>query len=178
MPYNKGVQPFCTKNFKEKFYKTKHLTTFDEMNKVRPFIDETTLPINPFINSISIPVGKQILRGDKYVLLESSKYTKVYITSDARKYAAKMSDCAIGMLYWMLFELASGKDYIWVNKARYMNERSIKSEKTVNKALSELQKKQFIHPIEKLKDVYFINANFFYCGSRPNAYPNNITINE
>lgn len=148
-------------------------------NKIKTFIDESKLPINPFLHLISIPCKRYKGDGEgKGVLLEDSKYTKVFVSATHRKHAAKMSDCAFGMLWWIVNELVPAKDYLWINKKRYMEERGLKSMKTVNKALAELDNNRFIDEIKGMKDVYFINAAFIYCGSRINAYPDNLVINE
>jgi len=144
--------------------------------KKRPEIDEDSLPVNPFVSFLDIPVNK-VIRGlgqdgkVREMELEKSKYAKVYITPAIRKYTSNLSGSAALMFIWILQELDSGRDWLWVNKERYQKEHDIKSMKTVNAALVELDNKRFIDGIAGKKDVYFINPVIFFCGSRINKYP-------
>lgn len=148
--------------------------------KKRPEIDEDSLPVNPFISFLDIRVNKVSygLRSDGSLHereLEVSRYAKFYISSSIRKHTNVLSGAGSQMLLWIMQELDSGKDWFWINKVRYQKEHGIKSMKTVNAALIELDNKRFIDGIAGLKDVYFINPVIFFCGSRVNKYPDNVS---
>lgn len=104
--------------------------------------------------------------------VEATPYTKVYVSSDRRLIIAKLSPAAKELYLWIMFEVDSGKDALWINKDRYMIENST-SLNTYKKALTELLRYALIVKTI-IKDVYWINPDFFFRGDRIAKYPNKI----
>jgi hypothetical protein len=109
------------------------------------------------------------------VELERDEYCKVYTKSENRKIVAQLSPSAKSLFLWIVYELESGKDYLWVNKRRYMEENSVSSINTYKKAIAELARLTFICA-SVVKDVYWINPKLMFAGSRINKYPKNIEL--
>ena len=60
---------------------------------------------------------------------------------------------------------------------RFMEENHIKSVNTYKTGLEELIRYNLLCPTsEAKKGYYWINPRLFFCGNRPNKYPNNIEI--
>jgi hypothetical protein len=74
-------------------------------------------------------------------------------------------------------EVEGGRDYLWVNKMRYMEENEIKTKKTMEVAFAELIEKGFLAIAGRYIDVYFINPSFIFNGSRKVKFPECIVRN-
>lgn len=111
----------------------------------------------------------------KYVDLEREEYTKVFKNPDLRKVISDMSDRAKSLFLWLLFEVDMGKDYLWINHLRFMEENNISSLTTYKLALKELLMKNLICKSHK-RTIYWINPKAFFCGSRPNKYPEHVEV--
>ncbi len=108
--------------------------------------------------------------------LESEAYSKLF---KAAKYRLGISSCSVGaksLFIWIQYELDVAKDYLWINRVRYMEENGISSENTFLAACNELIERKVIYPIKDYKDVFFINPRIIFCGSRLNKYPDNVVI--
>jgi hypothetical protein len=155
------------------------------MNKYnKPVFTEKDLGYNPTVNELVIPVvmlatskmkevdGIKVL---EEVELEYTQYTKVFKTPQLRAYVNNLSDKAQRLYLWLMYEIETGKDYLWINRTRYMEESGIKSITTVTNALNELHRYAFIVPTI-IKDVYWINPQLFFSGSRIKKYPSRLKI--
>lgn len=67
-----------------------------------------------------------------------------------------------------------GHDYVWIPRIRAMEECRIKSVRTFTDALKELGRYAFISACMSVKNVYFINPDMGFRGSRVKKYPNNL----
>ncbi len=157
------------------------------MNKYRaPKIDEADFQNNPLTGSdFKILIHR---RQDKNKLelidgiyvpveieLERDEYCKIYTKSENRKIVAQLSPSAKSLFLWIVYELENGKDYLWLNKRRYMEENSVSSINTYKKAIAELARLTFVCA-SIVKDVYWINPKLMFSGSRINKYPKNIEV--
>lgn len=142
-------------------------------------IDESLLGENPFINGLLIPVNR--IRGKNYSLsddvlikelieLEATPYTKLFVSSERRKIINHLSSSAQRLLLWVMFELDEGKDWLYLNKTRYLKEQDL-SYNTYTKARDELIRYCIIYPTV-VKDVFWINPDFFFQGNRIKKYKN------
>lgn len=155
------------------------------MNKTKkPEIDREKLGNNIFLTNLKIPVNKLTLHGqykaDKdgdilpvEIELERDMSVRVYIDSARRKQMVALSARGKDLLLWLVYELEGGKDYIWINKDRYMNECGVKSYNTYKEAVNELVRNSFIQATT-VSRVYWINPHLFFNGSRINAFPDNV----
>ena len=125
---------------------------------------------NPFENGLKIHVSS-VSSGSYYnvdgmmlprdILIEKKPFSKVYLTADDRKLVMMLSDRALRLFLWTIYELKAGEDHVYVNKERYMKESNIQSINTFKKAISELERYFFIGA-SLVKGIYFINPAFIF----------------
>lgn len=150
----------------------------------KPVIDESKLGNNLFLINLKIPVNKVVLSGqykpDKdgdllpvEVELEKDAICKVYVDANRRKMMVLLSARAKDLLLWLIYEVESGKDWLWINKDRYMAESNVKAYNTYKDARNELINNSFLQSTT-IQNVYFINPHFFFNGSRVNNFPKNV----
>lgn len=165
------------------------------MNKrvFKPKIDESKLVNNPFTNELLIPVrsfktkseylsAEEVKAGlvtkihklEEEHILEQEEFTKVYNKSAFRLHIFERTEKARSLFLWLVYEVDSGKDYLWINKERYMSEASV-SINTYKAALEELCLNKIITPTI-YSEYYWINPTFFFNGNRINKFPNNLII--
>lgn len=101
--------------------------------------------------------------------LEQEHYTKIFHIPNIRKFVCEMQPCSKSLFLWLQYEADNGKDYLWINKVRYMSECQVKSINTFKAAVKELMDKLIICP-SSIKGVYWINPAVFFNGSRINKY--------
>ena len=134
----------------------------------KPEVNEVMLGIIPYVSSLTIPVvrklfEKQYKKDDEGDLIpvqqeiEYTEFTKIYTNRERRIIINNLSDKAKSLYLWLIYEIESGKDYIWINKIRYMEELSIKSIDTFKNALIELIRYSLLS-LTVIKDVYWINT--------------------
>lgn len=154
--------------------------------RLKPEITEELLGGNPLTATnftIYVRKVKRAHKGTKgehiavEVELEVEKFVKVYAGAGNRTKMGELGVAAKTLFLWLIYELDSGKDYIWVNVDRYMDEMGINSVNTYKTAIAELVKKQFM-AVSLIRDVYWINPRLFFCGSRVNKYSDNVVEYE
>ncbi len=74
------------------------------------------------------------------------------------------------MLLWIMGRLRSGDDLIVINREKYMKEMNITSLPTVRKAIKGLLDADIIAKTN-VRGVYYINAIYFFRGSRIRKWP-------
>jgi len=149
----------------------------------KPQFSEESLGVNPFVNDLEILVREiefknQYKKSDDILLpvtqdIEYTEYTKLYSSSERRQITNNLTLRAKEMFLWLMYELEAGKDYIWINKVRYMNELQIKSVNTFKEAIENLTRYGYITPTI-IKDVYWINPDLFFRGDRVKKYKNKL----
>lgn len=160
------------------------------MSYSKPKVDESKFIANPLVGSdFKIIVNKVrdsktfIKDGEDWLPkeyeLEKEQITKVYTKAENRLIIAELSSAAQRLYVWLLYEVDAGKDYMWLNRKRYMEENRIKSVNSYKKAVNELSRYLIIYPTLEVKhDYYWINPRLFFSGSRPNKYPKNVITYE
>lgn len=146
---------------------------------------EEQLGSNPFMNGLKIHVSS-VSSGSYYsvdgmmlprdVLIEKKPFSKVYLTADDRKLVMMLTDSALRLFLWVIYELKAGEDHVCINRERYMKESDIQSINTFKKAISELERYFFISA-SLVKGVYFINPSFIFRGNRIKKFNLNL-VNE
>lgn len=155
------------------------------MGYKKPVFDEEDLGVNPFLRGLEIKVNiredgdiykkeDDVLINNKRVM-EYTPYTKVYITPANRKIVNTLSDKAKSLYLWLMYEADTNKDFIWLNYKRYMIENEIKSYTTYANAIKELIRYGFV-ATTITKDVYWVNPDFFFRGSRVQTFPENVVV--
>lgn len=105
---------------------------------------------------------------------EEVSFTKFFKSSDRRLEIGKLETCSKALLLWLMQTVEVGKDWVWINKERYMEEDGV-SRNTYTKAVNDLIRNQLILPTV-VRDVYWINPHYFFNGSRIRKYPKNLVI--
>jgi len=149
----------------------------------KPTFTEEDLGVNPFAQSLKIPVNeiefKNVYKKEEDMLLplvkevEKTPITKLYTTSEHRKFTNNLSLRSKELLLWIMYEVKYGEDFLWVNKKRYMEECNISSLNTYKEAIKELIRYGYVG-LTVIQDVYWINPLFFFKGDRIAKYPNNV----
>ena len=127
-----------------------------------------TITKNEFQNNFGILLPK------KYTS-ERAKITKIYTSAKNRTQIAKNSPIAKNIILWIMYQVEYSQDYLYFDKNLFMSENNIKSVKTVNAALTQLIDNKILAKTN-IRDYYFFNPAYFYCGSREKSYPDNVEI--
>jgi hypothetical protein len=149
---------------------------------LRPDISEEKMGRNPFIASLEIrvrpirsgyvPDGEMLV--DNFVDMEVDTYAKVFDNSEQRIIMAGLSFRALQVWTWAMYTIESGKDYLWVNVVRVMEECGMKSIKTYKAAIAELCRYGYIAPCVGHKNVFWINPAVAFKGNRAKKFPENV----
>lgn len=162
------------------------MTKVKSITKINKLVVEEKLVnigSNPLAVGIEIPVVPVYLK-DAYkkdedtivpitIFIEKTPFTKIYNTSENRKIVNNLSARAKTLLLWIIYELDAGKDYLWINKYRYMQEVGIKAINTYNEAIKELIRYGLIKDT-KAVDTFWINPEFIFNGNRVKKYSKNV----
>ncbi len=159
----------------------------------KPKVDESKLVHNPFAMELIVPIrsfkskaeylsAQEVKEGivtkihklEEECILEKEEFTKVYNKSAFRLHIFERSEKARSLYLWLIYEIDSSKDYLWINKERYMKEADV-SLNTFKAALEELSLNQIITPTI-YPEYFWINPTFFFNGNRINKYPNNLLL--
>lgn len=150
----------------------------------KPKFEESELGRNSFLLNLKIPVNKVKMHGqwekdkDGIVLpleveVENEGSCRVYSGGGRRLEMVKLSARAKELYLWLIYEAEPTKDYLWINRVRYMEECRVKAYNTYRDAVRELHVKEFICPTA-VTGVYWINPHYFFNGSRVNKFPDKI----
>lgn len=157
--------------------------TFTQMGKIfRPEINEETMGINPFVSSLVVKVYSvrsgyvpdEDLMVDNVVDMDAESFAKMFDKAENRLVMTGLSFRALQVWTWMMFTVEPGKDYVWVNVSRLMEECRIKAVKTFRAAVNELMRYGYVAPVAGLKNVYWLNPAMGFKGSRVKKFPNNV----
>jgi len=159
------------------------------MNKyTKPKIDETKLTRNPLVASdFTIFINKikdksAFIKDEdgiwlpKEVDVEKENITKLYTKAENRLLIAHLTPKARSLYIWLAYEIECGKDYLWLNQKRYMEEFK-ESLNTFKAAREELCEFLVIYPTLE-KEYYWINPRLFFCGSRIAKYSKDVVEYE
>lgn len=140
----------------------------------KPEIDESQMGVNPFLNSLNVIVHtidkkNHFYYDGKYKLpstftVEREDKTSLYTSANKRKKIVKMHKSTQALFLWVLYEMKVGKEYLWLNKQRFMEESGF-SYNTYKKAAKELVENGILAKTI-YKDTYWINPDYCYAGNR------------
>jgi hypothetical protein len=149
---------------------------------LRPEISEERMGRNPFLASLEVrvrpirsgyvPDGEMLV--DNYIDLEVDTYFKMFDKAEQRLITAGLSFRALQVWTWAMYTIESGKDYLWVNVVRVMEECGMKSIKTYKAAIAELCRYGYFAPCVGHKNVFWINPAVAFKGNRAKAFPENV----
>lgn len=141
---------------------------------------------NPFLNTLQIPVTLKVHKvinkyGDNDVKefeFEKTPYTKVFEIAGAKKLVNAFPVRAKELYLYIIQSIESAQDYLWIDRHAYMKLMDIKSVNTYKQAVSHLWLTNFIYPHGSIQDVFWINPQFFFKGSRINKFKNNVIVEK
>lgn len=151
----------------------------------KPVINEAELGKNPFLVGLEVPVNK-VKSEDRYKQdgelwfksdyeYDADPHCKIFVDKARRLATVELSPRTKDLLLWVMYEAKAGKDWLWINKDRYMEESSVSSLNTYRGAVKELIKFGFLNKTI-VSDTYWLNPMYFFHGSRIKAFPDNIKI--
>lgn len=150
-----------------------------EIVKLDSYVNPFSVPLKIRVNTIEDP-HKFVSEGDAIVnykvKLEAEPKCSLYVSSEKRLLVNVLDASTKELFLWIIYSLDANKDYLWINKERYMAEIGITSINTYKKALSQLERYGVI-AITSVKDTYWINPDFFFRGNRITKYPKNVVEN-
>ena len=149
---------------------------------------EIRLGINPlvgddFVISVGRVVHKNGFKKDGAELvpfeydMERDKKVSVYTHTSLRAAVSNLSGLGKSLFLWLLYEVDYGRDYIELNKGRYMLENGLKSEWSYRKGRNELIRCNIICSTV-VRGVYWINPSYFFAGSRTKKYPSRVRLKK
>lgn len=150
-----------------------------DMDKIRnPFTEAIDFCIKVRervdFNSYENKVGEKV---PKEYLLEKDISTKVFISEERRLDMCGRKGHTQRLFLWILYMMDLNKDYVWIEKKKYMRENKIKDNRTYKSSIKELCDMGYLS-ISTKKDVYWINPTLFFCGSRINKYKDKLVVYE
>lgn len=151
-------------------------------------IDVDKLGSNPLLRGFKFEVVK-VIDGQTYApdvdgtlkpttyYMERQQSCKVFYDIEIKKKIFLLSSAAQRMFLYILYNMETGKDYVFINKDRFMQMNNVGSHNTVKKAIDELGRVGFITPTAAYpNDVYWIDPTILFSGSRIRAFPKNKVI--
>lgn len=114
-----------------------------------------------------------------YFFAEKDPNTKIFTKPENRIIICNMTSKAQRLFIWLCYEVESGKDWLWLNKKRYLKESPKTSLSTYKTALKELCRYGIICPtIYSRSGYYWINPELFFSGSRVDKLRDCMTISN
>jgi hypothetical protein len=148
----------------------------------KPDLSPEVVGLNPLAETLEIEASKKAYQvknkfGDADEIryeLEAQPYTKVYAVKGGRKSVDDLELRSKELYLYLLYNLDTGQDVVWLDREWYMERMRIKSVNTYKDAIRGLCEGLFIYPHSSLKDVYWINPAYFFRGSRLSKYPSKV----
>jgi len=135
--------------------------------------DALFLGVNPFLSNFEILAVKS--NNTEYsVIVEQDKKVNVYVEDVYRKTVAELTNNGKSLFLYIMYKLESNKDYITINKDKYMIENNITSLNTFKSSVSELKRLAIISDVATKKWTYWINPRFFFNGNRAEKFSNHV----
>lgn len=141
--------------------------------------------VNPFIRDLYLSTSK-IKSGfykneeeeDMYLpankVVEVTPHIKLYVNSGIKDIAFKLSARGIRLLMWIMLNLKTKKDIIYVNYTKIMKDIDC-SAMTVREGIKDLVRAGLVSPTSE-NNIIWVNPSYFFRGSRINKYVNKVKI--
>jgi len=104
------------------------------------------------------------------IKVDVSASCRVYVDAVFNEDRNALSLRSKEMLLWLIGKLRSGEDVVLIHPENYMALFDIASVSTVRKAIKGLIAANMLAKTD-VRNVYFINANYFFRGSRIRKWP-------
>jgi len=153
------------------------------MNKKKPIIDEEEIKKSSFKledikirefkskNSFSFDSSDGVTEINTSInkKVENSDFTKLYKENKQnRDLLLTLGREANWLFIFITYEIETGKDYLWINKALFLEKTKLRS-KDYNKAIKELLVNNILN-VTLYDEVYCVNTSFVYSGDRLKHY--------
>lgn len=146
-------------------------------------VDRSSLGVNPFESSLSVPVSRVVMKGqyrrdgedllESEVTMDRAQKVSVFITSQLRVSAMNLNPSTLKLLVWVMYETEYGLDYVWINTRRFLKESGMS--KTSYRASADLLCRYgYVYPVVGHPDVYWINPSVMFNGSRVSSFPKSL----
>ena len=119
-------------------------------------------------------VGARRREDTMEVLVETTRYTKVFVTPVARKLISSLPSRAKDLLLWCIYTVDSGDDFVKINVARYKGECGV-CHNTYLRAIDDLVAACIFAPTV-FTNVYWVNPEVFFKGNRLTKFKDNINV--
>jgi len=156
--------------------------------RVLPVIEEDKLGPNPFEQNLEVWINKKFKKvtnvyGDEDYLetqLEKTAYTKLY-DAPLPKDATPVDSLPIRskeLYLHILHNISYGKDWIWIDRVKYMEAMGISAINTFKDAVGHLSVGGYVSKHGIIPDLLWINPHFFFKGSRINKFKDKVRWDE
>lgn len=158
-------------------YKDKPNIKIEEMG-VNPYRGTFEIVVNLVKSSDKYKVWDKAMGEDAIYELanfehEAVPYTKVFNDSRRRLAMVKLSPRTKDLYLWIIYEAEKNKEFLWINKVRYMEESEVTAINTYRGAVNELIKKGFMIR-STFMDTYWLNPDYFFNGDRVKKFPEEV----
>lgn len=141
------------------------------VKELKASIESYDIWVNPLAESLIIPVNNNTFYsgGDK------RERTMVYTHKHLRTYISGLSPKSRTLYLWLIYSIEYGKDYLWINVARYMRETNT-SLNTYKDAIKDLCNANIMFPMLNQYNMFWINPLFFFKGDATNKYKDKLVL--
>jgi hypothetical protein len=156
--------------------------------RVIPVIDEEKLGLNPFEQTLEVWINKKHKKVVNLYGAEDVLETQLEKTPFTKLYDAKLPEDAMPVdllpirskeLYLhILHNIKAGKDWIWIDRVKYMEVMKITAINTFKDAIGHLAIGGYVSKHGIITDLLWINPHFFFKGSRINKFKSKIRWDE
>jgi hypothetical protein len=151
----------------------------------KPKFEASELGYNPFVINLEVRVNRVAYRGSyrkdvngkevpNVSEFEYDKLCKLFTSKDNRDIINRLTPRAKELLVFIMFQIQSGDDFLWINRVMYMDENGVSSMTTFTNCVKELVHYGILAHTTIKRDVYWINPDLLFKGNRITKYPNNI----
>lgn len=127
-------------------------------------IDKDKLGLNPFLISLTVEEDEA-----------TEPFCRVFTDDKLRARMGKLTPRGKDLLWWLIYEVEEGKDWVELDKKLYMEECGVSTMNTYRAAVNDLIGGGYINKTV-VTDVFWINPALFFNGSRVAAFPNNVKV--
>lgn len=152
--------------------------------RITPDIIEEELGANPFVAALKIQTTKKVTpvvnkfgNDDvKEFELESTPYTKVFQVKNELMPFELLPLRSKELYLFIIHKIPQTKDYLWIDRVKYMSGMKIKSVNTFKEAVSRLALGGYVAKHDLIQDLLWINPQYFFKGSRINKFKDNVYV--
>lgn len=133
--------------------------------------------INPFRTGLKINISEMLPRNPNsynLVEIENDKPISIYMDNDLLRVMSELSASGKDLLFYIMRYLGSSRDTIELKEEVYIKRMNV-SDRTFRRAREELINLILVKKKSR-KDVYFVNPQYLFRGSRLRAFPESVIV--